>query len=119
MMTRPWIDYKGFGDGPRIDLSEFTALQTLRTYYVFLCGWDNPSGVWKNLPYSLEVLEVLYDDKVCTTFLWESDDERYDTFLLDLIRSKRAHLLHLRTVSIHSFEEVYDPEREEYLPAKL
>ncbi|GLI75260.1 hypothetical protein PoHVEF18_003513 [Penicillium ochrochloron] len=119
-MTRPWIDHEGFGVGPRIDLSEFTALQTLRIYHVFLCGWDDPSGVWKCLPHSLEVLEVFYDDKDCTTFLWESDDEPYDTFLLDLIRHKRAHLPHLRKVTIYSFDEVFvDPERKEALPAGL
>jgi hypothetical protein len=67
----------------------------------------------------LEVLEVFYDDKDLTQFLWEIGDEPYDTFLLDLIRSKRAHLPHLRTVTIYSFDEVYDPEREEPLPAGL
>lgn len=119
-MTRPWIDHKGFSDGPYIDLSEFTTLQTLRIYHIFLCGWDDLSGVWKSLPYSLEVLEVFYDDKDCTTFLWESDDEPYDTFLLDLIRYKRAHLPRLRKVTIYSFDEVFvDPKREEALPAGL
>lgn len=118
-MTRPWLDHEGLGNGPRIDLSEFTALQTLRIYHVFLCGWDDPTGVWKGLPHSLEVLEVFYDDTDLTQFLWESDDEPYDTFILDLIRNKRAHLPHLRTVTIYSFERVYDPEREEYLPAGL
>ncbi|KAJ5758361.1 uncharacterized protein N7511_007055 [Penicillium nucicola] len=116
-MTRPWLDHEGLGNGPRIDLSDFTALETLRTYHVFLCGWDNPPRVWKGLPPSLKVLEVFYDDTDLTQFLWESDDEPYDTFLLDLIRNKRAHLPHLRTVAIYSFENIYDSEREEYLPA--
>ncbi|CEJ54392.1 hypothetical protein PMG11_00706 [Penicillium brasilianum] len=118
-MTRPWLDHEGLGNGPRIDLSEFTALESLRIYHVFLCGWDEPSGVWKGLPRSLEVLEVFYDDKDLTQFLWESDDEPYDTFLLDLIRNKRAHLPNLRTVTIYSFDQIYDREREEALPAGL
>ncbi|KAJ5549850.1 hypothetical protein N7535_002207 [Penicillium sp. DV-2018c] len=106
-MTRPWIDHEGMFNGPRIDLSEFTALQTLRISHVFLCGWDDPSGVWKNLPHNLEVLEVFYDDYDLAEFLSEeSDDESYDPFLLDLIRNKRAHLPHLRTVTIHSLEDV-------------
>ncbi|KAJ5145783.1 uncharacterized protein N7515_000347 [Penicillium bovifimosum] len=118
-MTRPWLEHEGLGNGPRIDLSEFTAIQTLRIYHVFLCGWDDPTGVWKVLPPNLEVLEVFYDDRDLTQFLWEGDEEQYDTFLLDLIRNKRAHLPHLRTVTIYSFDQVYDPEREEELPAGL
>ncbi|KAJ5648674.1 hypothetical protein N7490_005046 [Penicillium lividum] len=119
-MTRPWLDHEGLFNGPRIDLSEFTALRTLRLYHVFLCGWDDPSGAWKGLPPSLEVLEVFYDDIDLTQFLGESDDEPYDPFLLDTIRHKKVNLPHLRTVTIYSFEEVFvDPEREEALPAGL
>ncbi|KAJ5806780.1 hypothetical protein N7474_010372 [Penicillium riverlandense] len=118
-MTRPWLDHEGLGNGPRIDLSEFTSLKTLRIYHVFLCGWDDPYGIWKGLPQSLEVLEVFYDDIELTQFLCEGNDERYDTFVLDLIRHKRSHLPYLRTVTIFSFEGGYDPETEEYLPAGL
>ena len=65
------------------------------------------------------MLEVFYDDTDLTQFLCETNDERYDTFVLDLIRHKRSHLPNLRTVTIFSSEAVYDPETEEYLPAGL
>lgn len=52
--------------------------------------------------------------------MWEGDDKPYDTFLLNLIRHKRAHLPHLRKVIIYSFNEVFvDPKRKEALPAGL
>ncbi|EKV05251.1 hypothetical protein Pdw03_3051 [Penicillium digitatum] len=57
-MNRPSLDHEGLGNGPRIDLSEFTALHTLRIYHVFFCGWDEPLNVWKGLPRNLEVVEV-------------------------------------------------------------
>jgi hypothetical protein len=118
-MTRPWLVHEGLGNGPRIDLSEFEALRTLRIYHVFLCGFDDPFGVWKVLPPNLEVLEVFYDDTDLTCFLSESDDEPYDTFLLDLIRHKRTHLPHLHSVTIYSLERVYDSQSEQDLPAGL
>lgn len=117
-MTRPWLDHEGLGGGPRIDLSEFKSLTTLRIYHVFLCGWDDRDGVWECLPRSLEVLEVFYDDHDLTPFLCETDDG-YDTFVLDLIRHKEAHLPYLRAVTIYSREAVYDHETEEDLPAGL
>ncbi|KGO73778.1 hypothetical protein PITC_034940 [Penicillium italicum] len=117
-MTRPPLVHEGLDNGPRIDLSEFESLKTLRIYHVFLCGWDDPVGVWKGLPRSLETLEVFYDDTDLTTFLWESDDSPYDTFLPDLIQHKRTHLPHLHTVNIHSAEAIFDPETDMFLPAK-
>ncbi|KAJ5977656.1 hypothetical protein N7501_000998 [Penicillium viridicatum] len=118
-MTRPPLVHEGLGNGPRIDLSEFTSLKTLRIYHVFLCGWDDPHGVWKGLPHSLEVLEIFYDDTDLTTFLWESDDSPYDTSILDLIQHKRVHLPYLHTVNIHSHEAIFDPETDEFLPVRL
>ncbi|KAK4861253.1 hypothetical protein LT330_004169 [Penicillium expansum] len=118
-LTRPPLVHEGLGDGPRIDLSEFTSLKTLRVYHVFLCGWDDPIGVWKGLPRSLEVLEIFYDDTDLTKFLWEGHDSPYDTLILDLIQHKRVHLPHLHTVNIHSPEGIFDPETDEYLPAGL
>ncbi|CAG8294934.1 unnamed protein product [Penicillium nalgiovense] len=51
-MTRPWDKYKFIDDGPRLDLSEFTSLQTLRIYHAFLCGDGHcPYRVWKGLPH--------------------------------------------------------------------
>lgn len=119
-MTRPPLVHEGLGNGPRIDLSEFTSLKTLRIYHVFLCGWDDPYGVWSGLPRSLEVLEVFYDDTDLTNFLWESDElPPYDPFVLDLIQHKRTHLPYLHTVTIRSPKAVYDPETDEELPAGL
>jgi hypothetical protein len=44
-MTRPWNTYKYIDDGPRLDLSEFTSLKTLRIYHAFLCGdFHGPYG---------------------------------------------------------------------------
>ncbi|KAJ5449962.1 uncharacterized protein N7458_006411 [Penicillium daleae] len=103
-LTRPWLDHEGLGNGPRIDLSNFTALTTLRIYQVFLCGWDDCLEAWKGLPRNLEELEVFYDDTVLTRF-----DE--DEFLQGLVVHKEAHLPRLRTVSINSPEMQWeDPQ---------
>lgn len=115
-MTRPWLCHEGLGDGPRIDLSEFSSLRTLRIYHVFLCGWDEQAGIFKSLPRNLEVLEVFYDDTDLTRFLREEDDMQPEPFLLDLIRNKRVHLPHLRMITIHSPETIYNYETEEHLP---
>ncbi|KAJ5676863.1 uncharacterized protein N7477_002496 [Penicillium maclennaniae] len=103
------------GNGPRINLSEFTALKTLRIYHVFLCGWDDRVGVWRDLPPNLEVLEVFYDDTDLTGFQNEYDPDRYDTFLPDLIRHKRTHLPRLHTVTIYSPErpDAFDDEGQD------
>ncbi|KAJ6120828.1 hypothetical protein N7523_005108 [Penicillium sp. IBT 18751x] len=115
VMTRPRLDHEGLGNGPRINLSEFTALKTLRIYHVFLCGWDDPFGVWRDLPPNLEVLEVFYDDTDLTRFQNEYVPERYDTFLPDLIRHKRTHLPRLHTVTIYSPErpDAFDDEGQD------
>lgn len=113
IMTRPWLVHEGLGNGPRINLSEFEALKTLRIYHVFLCGWDDRFGVWRDLPPNLEVLEVFYDDIELTKFQNEYDPDRYDTFLADLIRHKRSHLPHLHTVTIYSPERLDDSEEDD------
>jgi hypothetical protein len=64
----------------------------------------------------LEVLEVFYDDTDLTRFLREEDDMQPEPFLLDLIRNKRVHLPHLRMITIHSPETIYNYETEEHLP---
>jgi hypothetical protein len=112
IMTRPWLEHEGLFNGPRINLSGFVALKTLRIYHVFLCGWDGPSGVWRDLPPNLEVLEVFYDDTDLTEFQNEYDPDGYDTFLADLIRHKRSHLPHLHTVTIYSPERLYNFEED-------
>lgn len=104
VITRPRLDHEGLGNGPRIKLSEFTTLKTLRIHHVFLCGWDDPLGVWGDLPPNLEVLEVFYDDTDLTRFQVECDTDRYDPFLPDLIRHKKSHLPRLHTVTIYSSE---------------
>ncbi|KAJ6103751.1 hypothetical protein N7486_003973 [Penicillium sp. IBT 16267x] len=109
-LTRPWLDHEGLGNGPRIDLSDFTALTTLRIYHVFLCGVDDPLEAWRSLPRSLEELEVFYDDWDLTRF-----DE--DEFLRGLLANKKEHLPQLRTVSINSPEPTWDSETEEFKPA--
>lgn len=111
-MTRPWLDHEGLGNGPRIELSEFKALRILRLYHVFLCGWDDWPGVWRDLPPNLEELEVFYDDRDLTRFLDEGDAVSYDPFLLDVIRHKTTHLPHLHRVAIYAFERVDDSESE-------
>jgi hypothetical protein len=113
IMTRPPLDHEGLGNGSRIDLSEFTALKTLRIYHVFLCGWDNPEGVSRCMPPNLEVLEVFYDDTDLTQFFWEDDEQPYDTFILDVIRNKTHRLPRLHTVEIYSPGWLGDRELEE------
>ncbi|KAL2787784.1 hypothetical protein BJX66DRAFT_340866 [Aspergillus keveii] len=109
-LTRPWLDHEGLFNGPRIDLSDFTALTTLRIYQVFLCGLDDPLEAWKSLPRSLEELEIFYDDWDLTRF-----DE--DEFLLGLLAHKKEHLPQLRTVSIVSPESTWDTGTQDDGPA--
>ncbi|KAJ5625179.1 hypothetical protein N7510_001488 [Penicillium lagena] len=115
-LTRPPLEHEGLFNGPRIDLSEFTALTTLRIYHVFLCGWDDPRSAWRALPRSLEALEVFYDDTELTQFLEEGESEAYDPFFLALVRHKKTHLPHLLTVSINSPEGIWDDERDGFKP---
>ncbi|KAJ0416683.1 hypothetical protein BJY00DRAFT_290969 [Aspergillus carlsbadensis] len=109
-LTRQWLDHEGLGNGPRIDLSGFTALTTLRIYQVFLCGEDDPLEAWRSLPSCLEELEIFYDDWDLTTF-------KEDEFLRGLLMQKKEHLPHLRRISIGSPEELWDTENQEYKPA--
>lgn len=109
-LTRPWLEHEGLGNGPRIDLSDFTALTTLRIYQVFLCGEEDPLEAWRSLPRSLERLEVFYDDGDLTRF--DGDD-----FLRGLLAHKKEYLPHLRTVSINSPEQAWDSDTEEFKPA--
>ncbi|CAI7595587.1 unnamed protein product [Penicillium glandicola] len=108
-MTRPMLQYGGLGLCPRIDLSEFTSLKTLRIYYVFLRGCDKRHGIWKGLPNSLGVLEVFYDDERISAFFSDTD-ESPDPFILDLIPHKRAHLPRLHTVNVYTPETFDDAE---------
>ncbi|QKX55380.1 uncharacterized protein TRUGW13939_02472 [Talaromyces rugulosus] len=108
-LTRPWLEHEGLGNGPRIDLSDFTALTMLRIYQVFLCGDEDPLEAWSSLPRSLERLDVFYDDWDLTRF-----DE--DDFLRGLLAHKKEYLAHLRTVSIHSPEQTWDSDIEEFMP---
>ena len=109
-LTRPPLVHEGLGDGPRIDLSDFMALTTLRIYHVFLCGWDDRLEAWRSLPRNLEELEVFYDDTDLTRF-----DE--DEFLRGLLAHKRAQLPRLRRVSINSPETTWDSEAEACKPS--
>ncbi|KAJ5167568.1 uncharacterized protein N7482_006349 [Penicillium canariense] len=109
-LTRPWLVHEGLGNGPRIDLSDFTALTTLRIFQVFLCGEEDPLEARRSLPRSLEELEVFYDDWELTRF-----DE--DEFLRGLLAHKKEHLPYLRTVSINSPEQTWDSDTEERKPA--
>ncbi|EED12978.1 hypothetical protein TSTA_054860 [Talaromyces stipitatus ATCC 10500] len=109
-LTRPWLVHEGLGNGPRIDLSDFTALTTLRIYQVFLCGEEDPLEAWRSLPRNIEGLEVFYDDWELTRF-----DE--DDFLRGLLAHKKEYLPHLRTVSINSPEQTWDSDIEEFKPA--
>ncbi|RAO64697.1 uncharacterized protein BHQ10_000709 [Talaromyces amestolkiae] len=106
-LSRPWLEHEGLGNGPRIDLHDFTALTTLRIYQVFLCGLEDPLEAWSSLPRSLERLDVFYDDTDLTRF-----DE--DDFLRGLLAHKKEHLPHLRTVSINSPEQIWDSDTEEF-----
>lgn len=106
-LSRPWLVHEGLGNGPRIDLHDFTALTTLRIYQVFLCGVEDPLEAWSSLPRSLERLDIFYDDWELTRF-----DE--DDFLRGLLAHKKDHLPHLRTVSIHSPEQTCDDDAEEF-----
>ncbi|OQE19725.1 hypothetical protein PENFLA_c018G10541 [Penicillium flavigenum] len=115
-MTRPLNKRKFIDDGPLLDLSKFTSLKNLRIYHFFLCRHD-PYGVWERLPPSLEVLEIFYDYKDYTAFLWENGE--YDPFILDFINHKRAHLPYLHTVAIHSTQKLHDSETGEELPVGL
>lgn len=116
-LTRPPLVHEGLGNGPRIDLTDFDALATLRIHHVFLCGIDDRHEAWRALPRSLEVLEVFYDDTDLTQFLEEGDSDAPDPFLLALVRHKRIHLPHLRLLSINSPEIMWDSEGEKELPA--
>lgn len=116
-LTRPPLVHEGLGNGPRIDLTGFNALVTLRIYHVFLCGVDDRHEAWRALPRSLEVLEVFYDDTDLTQFRDEGDSYAPDPWLLALVRHKRMHLPYLRSVSINSPECIWDSDREEELPA--
>lgn len=107
-LTRPPLDHEGLFNGPRIDLREFTALNTLRIYQVFLCGEDDPLEAWRSLPRSLGRLEIFYDDWDLTRF-----DE--DNFLVGLLHNKQ-YLPNLHTVSINSPEETWDSDTEETKP---
>ncbi|KAJ5722766.1 hypothetical protein N7488_000801 [Penicillium malachiteum] len=109
-LTRPWLDHEGLFNGPRIDLSDFTALTKLRIYHVFLCGHDDPLEAWRSLPRSLEELDIFYDDTDLTTF-------EEDEFLSGLLVHKQEHLPHLRKISIASPETIWDDENEEPEPA--
>lgn len=109
-ISRPWLIHEGLGNGPRIDLHDFTALTTLRIYQVFLCGDQDPLEAWSSLPRSLERLDIFYDDWDLTRF-----DE--DEFLRGLLAHKKEHLPHLRTVSISSPESTWDSDTEEPKPA--
>jgi hypothetical protein len=106
-LSRPWLDHEGLGNGLRIDLHDFTALTTLRIYHVFLCGEEDPLEAWSSLPRRLERLDVFYDDWELTRF-----DE--DDFLRGLLAHKKEHLPYLRTVSIHSPEQTWDSDTEEF-----
>lgn len=75
------------------------------------------TGSGKAYPTSLEVFEVFYDDTDDTPFLWE--DLECDSFVLDLINHKRAHLPYLHPVTIHSTEKLHDSETGEGLPMGL
>lgn len=109
-LTRPPLEHEGLFNGPRIDLSDFTALTTLRIYHVFLCGWDDCLEAWRSLPRNLEELEVFYDDTDLTRF-----DE--DEFLRGLLAHKRAQLPLLRRVSINSPETTWDSDTEACKPS--
>lgn len=115
-LTRPPLAHEGLFNGPRIDLSDFTALTTLRIYHVFLCGVDDPREAWRGLPRHLEVLEVYYDDTELVRFQEEGRHDSFDPFLLGLIRHKDTHLPHLRRVAVNSPEKKYDYEAKQRLP---
>jgi hypothetical protein len=63
-LTRPTPPHEGLGEGPRIDLSDFRALRTLRIFHLFLVGIEPRDQAWRGLPGNLETLEVYYDDTV-------------------------------------------------------
>ncbi|KAJ5365377.1 hypothetical protein N7517_008263 [Penicillium concentricum] len=106
---RGHVLHLGLGDGPHIDLTEFTALKTLRIYHVFLCGEGHPEP-WQSLPRSLVVLEVYYDDLRIGEYLSGADRAPLDHFIPKLIQHKRSHLPNLHTMIVHSSEGTSDPE---------
>ncbi|KAJ5170835.1 uncharacterized protein N7500_003618 [Penicillium coprophilum] len=108
-MTRGPLVHGGLGNGPRINLSEFPNLRTLRIYHVFLCGWDDRC-VWETLPPNLEVLEVYYDDLKLPHYLFWAQELPDDSYILDVIRHKKSHFPNLNTMNLHSSEGVPEPE---------
>ncbi|KAL4909399.1 hypothetical protein BDW74DRAFT_174601 [Aspergillus multicolor] len=106
-------------EGPRIELSEFNSLSTLRIAHAFLCDWGNSHDAWKSLPPNLETLEVLYDDEVLggieffegwdvpapTDLDWEGAQ-----WLRNLLDRKMTHFLKLTRITIRN--PTGDPDTE-------
>jgi hypothetical protein len=97
--TRTPIVHEGLGDGPKVDLHEFTKLTTLRIFGVFLMG-DDARPLLETLPPNLEELEVYYDDTSYVEFL----QDVHNQWLMDLADWKEAHFKSLRRVSVSTGE---------------
>ncbi|RYO87114.1 hypothetical protein DL764_008910 [Monosporascus ibericus] len=64
VLTRQRRPYQGLGHSFPINLSDFTRLRRLSIYHVFLVGRysEDEQLLWKQLPRSLNELEVFFDD---------------------------------------------------------
>ncbi|KAL3492300.1 hypothetical protein BJX62DRAFT_236332 [Aspergillus germanicus] len=62
LLTRKTPECERMYRGPRIDLSEFSALRVLKIFEVFLTGVEPEEHTWRGVPPNIELLEVFYDD---------------------------------------------------------
>lgn len=77
---------------PQLDLSDLTALTTLRICRAFLEGDGNPFETWRKLPSNLEELEIHYTVQFLTL-------HKDDPFLHGLLENRAEHFPKLGTVS--------------------
>ncbi|KAE8445144.1 hypothetical protein EG329_013746 [Mollisiaceae sp. DMI_Dod_QoI] len=111
VLTRKDPDHEGLFYSDAIDLSGFGKLKELITFHVLLVGYAAGEGIRRNLPRSLESLEVWYDDAGFVNFF----QEERPNWLFGILEHKKESLLELgrvRVVSLEWWDEEEDGEAE-------
>lgn len=110
-ITRRLQYHKDVSSNPPINLSNFTALTSLRLFHTCLVGggFGPAKNIHENLPPQLELLEVYYDDTPYHRFA-----EVHELgWLTDLALLKPTRLPALKTVAIFSPERLGEIEGDE------
>ncbi|CZR52446.1 uncharacterized protein PAC_02323 [Phialocephala subalpina] len=106
VFTRNDPNHEGLYYSDAIDLREFSKLRELCVFHVLLVGYSDRNTIWKNLPKSLESLEVWFDDLGYTNFICDGGPAGAETpdWLFGILKHKGEAFPGLGRVRVVSLE---------------